>query len=165
MPRLDGVRLHQPAPPPARAAPNRGTPRACPGCGYDLRGIIGEICPECGREQTRVRSTFQTAYWNVPPFYIGAAGLIAAFAPAIYAMAVILTAAKFDFMRTDLADRFNLFILIAWGAGVVSLGIAWINWSGAMAAWPRVKHWLVAAACWLLPAAGAGVAHLMGTLV
>ena len=164
MPRLHGVRLHQPRPPSARPSPRGGPRRACPACGYDLRGIIGAVCPECGREQTSVRATFRTAYWNVPPFYIGAVGLIAAFAPALYAAGVILTAANFDFTGADLADRFNLFILIAWGAGLVSLGIAWINWSGTMAAWPRLKHWLVAAACWLLPAAGVGVAHLMKTL-
>lgn len=161
MPRLEGVRLHTPAPTSPRAKPI-GSARSCPTCGYELRGIVGKVCPECGLEMAHSRATFQTAHWNVPQFYIGALGLFAGLFPAFYTGAVILTAAGFDFTGTDLADRFNLFILITWCAGSVKMGMSWVNWSGTMAAWPRVKHWLVAFACWLLPLGGLGAGYLMG---
>ena len=28
----------------------------CPDCGYNLRGLLGDVCPECGGDIAEVRS-------------------------------------------------------------------------------------------------------------
>lgn len=134
----------------------------CPSCGYSLKGLPGVKCPECGLELTASRVEFRVAHWRCPPFFVGAAGLVLGLVPAVFAAWVIVSANWTMAVGTDYSDRFNMFILIAWVAGVVKLFIEWINWSGTMAAWPRAKHWVVAAACWLAPVGGVGVAYVMG---
>jgi hypothetical protein len=168
-----------PPPPPFRPAPRPRAARPvseadivaahlagrdfnCPRCRYPLRDLAGNICPECGFEITRSRLMFGVAHWKRPPFFVGAAALLAAVLPGLWAAAVLLRAGSV-MGRLGFADQLNLFVLFAWFVTLGKLGLSWINWSGSMAAWPRWRHWLTAGACWLLPALGGLIAWKMGT--
>src|SRR5688572_24548088 len=78
----------------------------CPRCRYPLRGLPGNICPECGFEITRSRLRFGVAHWRRPAFFVGAAGLIVVVTPAVVA-AVLLLRAGMALGRLDRADQFN----------------------------------------------------------
>src|SRR5262249_10848407 len=38
--------------------------RRCPTCWYDMAGVSGMTCPECGRTQKKERRVFRTPRWR-----------------------------------------------------------------------------------------------------
>lgn len=133
----------------------------CPKCRYPLRGIAGNICPECGMEITRSRVLFNVANWRQPPFFFGIAAIIFGVVPALLSAFVIIHA-WLTHGSMSLPDWFNMFLLFVWFATLWKLVISWVNWSSTMAAWPRWRHWLTALACWNIPALGAAISWRIG---
>jgi predicted RNA-binding Zn-ribbon protein involved in translation (DUF1610 family) len=135
----------------------------CPSCGYNLRGIAGARCPECGLELTRSRLEFREAHWCTPAFFFGIAGIVLGLAPVGYAVYRIV-ADSGPGLGVDVADRLNVTFLGGWLIVVGAALVRWVNWSGTMAAWERGRHWACALACWLLPLFGGIMAWRMGVL-
>jgi len=52
------------------ASASRSIP-SCPACGYSLRGIIPDHCPECGKQISRIeaQTSAPRGFWNLHAFH------------------------------------------------------------------------------------------------
>lgn len=59
----------------------------CSGCWYDMTGVEGTVCPECGRDMTRHESWFTDGRWRMWPL-IGIAAAIALVLPPVTVLTI-----------------------------------------------------------------------------
>jgi len=87
----------------------------CPGCGYDLRGHVGEVmrCPECGREWLREIAAAQARYSARE----GRRRAVAAADSALRLGLVAVVSAAFGGWRWAWGIPFGL-LITAWGVNV-----------------------------------------------
>jgi DNA-directed RNA polymerase subunit RPC12/RpoP len=119
---------------------------ACPQCGYNLRSLMGDICPECGD-----RIALQVAMVE-PKVAAGLAGLIGLSAGAGLngLLLVYIVIIMFRFPRPSFS--WDPFITIN-GAGLVVLSLCILIW---LRRWRWLRRqsisvrWGLAAACWAL---------------
>jgi hypothetical protein len=135
----------------------------CPRCRYQLRGIGGNGCPECGLEITRSHLRFRVARWHCPAFFLGAAGILVAI-PTPFVVMLSVTGASTDNNSWDNSARFDVIVAALWMTILFGVGMSWISWAGTVAKWPRRRHWLVVAACWLLPLISTALAWTIGVV-
>lgn len=120
----------------------------CAACGYQLGGLDGPTCPECGRQNSlselALQANFESALWYLAAgwglFFAAIVGI-----PAGCLLIVMGAAAAPDFLRS----------LTAIGAGIAALILplwagAWLRAYGARihVGW-GIGRWFVAAVCWL----------------
>lgn len=123
----------------------------CPECGYNLRGLQGTECPECGQPVTIGRIKYHRPSPWTGSFVSGALGLICGF--------LVLLAVWPEVMNWDVArrgeppgvDDLRFVALLGSTLGMVVLAAKWIDWSDEM---PKRsarfrRSWV--AACWLAP--------------
>ncbi|MCC7292554.1 MAG: hypothetical protein IT449_10890 [Phycisphaerales bacterium] len=129
----------------------------CPQCGYDLRGIPEERCPECGfgfdvpalrdlahRAALMVMGAYEAVFWrgawligfSIAPvlpipfgFYSSAAGA-----------AVLVVVAVWLLQREYGSPRSSSELLIDWGLPLALVGTAWFS-----AGWFEVSQWALVA--------------------
>jgi len=124
----------------------RGRDIDCPGCGYNLRDLTGERCPECGQD---IVLHLQLAEPRQAPLLTGLIGLSAGV--GLNGLLVIYYVIVRFWMRFGTPDpRFMWTILVGLAVHAVALA-AWLRM------WRRIRRiaaaprWLFAVACCLLP--------------
>lgn len=132
----------------------------CPGCGYNLRGVEAEVCPECGRaiRLRELRRAEEHRAWRaarLPSDRAGVAGVIGALMGAAYVGAMLI------------ASRIGL-ALFPWSrATIYALGAAVVVEVALAAAlsYPGRGRWRVVAcvAAWLMPWVAAAVVVILKT--
>lgn len=109
---------------------------ACPGCGYNLRGLDADSCPECGRRLRLglVRGGRASSWWFG---LLGlCAGLLVSGLVALFLVGSIVMDNNADEPEAMLAG-----VLLVGAAGVQAWGLSrWIvggrpTWGGAAVAW------------------------------
>jgi hypothetical protein len=119
---------------------------ACPGCGYNLRDLTGDRCPECGQD---IVLHLQLAEPRQAALLTGLIGLAAGVGLngllVIYYLIVLL------FMRFGSPDnRFLVTILVGLAVHGAAMG-TWLRfWRRIRLMQPR-RRWALAAACCVLP--------------
>jgi hypothetical protein len=124
----------------------------CPGCGYALRGLPDNVCPECGREfdaeamladLRRTSPSVETA--RLCTFVAALLACVSVIGTPFFGLILIdEIASQFGahcgtHFRSD-APKINLF-------GVIALGVAWSNlWMAASARTCARPAWLAALA-------------------
>lgn len=132
---------------------------ACPGCGYNLRGLKSQRCPECGREFTwqdmkapEVRIPFRTAAVDLAGLCLTVGVNIALTGLMTRAVLIYGKSSWFTDPRFDLGGRSKYSIS---GVLLIVLAISFAAWGWA---WERssVSSWraqnALAVWCWLLTA-------------
>ena len=100
-------------------------PMLCPGCGYDMRGITGTTCPECGEVGIRADPAFDLASSSVARrrrIMQGSQLLLAATVLFIANIAEAVAGIALEW--TDEADAMSM---VVW---VVSVATYFVFWCG-----------------------------------
>jgi hypothetical protein len=120
----------------------------CPGCGYNLRDLTGERCPECGQD---IVLHLQLAEPRQAALLTGLIGLSAGV--GLNGLLVIYYLIVRFWMRFGTPDpRFMWTILI--GLAVHAAGLAaWLGMWGRIRRIGAAPRWLLAVACCVLPVA------------
>lgn len=124
---------------------------ACPGCGYNVRDLPGDVCPECGQ---RLRLSLGLVEPKQASLIAGLVGLAAGagFGGLLVLYIVIMTVRFGDDFSSNEMRR----ILTVTGGGFVVHAAALAAW---VAKWNRIRRldagprWLLVAACGALPLA------------
>jgi hypothetical protein len=122
--------------------------RACPACGYSLRGLTGSACPECGQELRLAVGLAEPATAPLLAAGIGlsACGIIAAFS-VLGTIGISLWEGEWPPQR---ALRFMLLVpllMMAVDAGVV-LRFLSVRGRSRFIARPPGARWVFAMGCW-----------------
>ncbi len=128
-----------------------GRDAACPRCGYNLRGLVGAECPECGLglSLARLRARVEHAEWResrLPRDPITTAGLIGSILGLGWPLAVLTLGILFR----D-SEAMNTRRLLALGlVCVVQVGMVAVYLGGLtrMKPWPRRGKVALAVAAW-----------------
>ena len=131
---------------PMLAAYLSGADRPCPLCGYNLRDLVGNRCPECGDELALRLALAE------PRQRAQIAGLVGLSAGAGLSglMLVFLALVTLFLRQGGGADR--AFVIVT-GGGLLVEGLAVAAW---LRAWPRIRRasgtvrWALVATCWML---------------
>lgn len=122
----------------------------CPSCEYDLHGLKGNKCPECGQELL-LRVGLATP--NLAAFIVGLIGLASA-AGFSGTMSVLFFCMFLIYGRGSSEDD-SLFLVLV--VELISSIVLLIIWSRANS-WIRRRskrmRWYLALACWILPLLG-----------
>jgi len=119
---------------------------ACPGCGYNLRDLPGDRCPECGQE---IVLHLQLAEPRQAALLTGLIGLSAG--AGLNGLLIIYYLIISLFMRFGSPDNRFLWTI---GIGLAVHGIALAGW---LRYWRRIRRlrggsrWLLALACCVMP--------------
>jgi hypothetical protein len=134
----------------------------CPGCGYNLRGVEAEVCPECSRavrlrelQRAEEHRTWRAA--RLPTDCAGVAGVIGALLGAAWIGAMLVVAK----IGLDLLPWSRVTIYTLGAAVVIEVALA------AALSYPGRGRWRVVActAAWLMPwVAAAAVVILKGLM-
>lgn len=138
-----------------------GRDAACPGCGYNLRGLRGTACPECGEGLTVQKIRYQRASPLTPSFFVGSAGLLAGGVLLLVAWSAAWRWAPSSRGEMTATDA-KLGLMIASTLGLVASVAWWLDWSGEMTRRSAGFRWRWAAACWVWAGAGLVVGRLVG---
>lgn len=120
----------------------------CPGCGYSLRGLHGDRCPECNR---LLRLAVAAVDAGVGPLIAAALGLGSSGAAAVALLAVVacLCISEMDLPRNDefvvLVLAPGVIVAVS-GAGVLALASRTIR--SRFLRKPRPTQAWLAVACW-----------------
>ncbi len=111
---------------------------ACPGCGYNVRGLEGDACPECGRGlRVEIRAQGRTAGWWFGLFGLcGASGVMAV---VVVTIAIMVTTGTWD--EEPLAF---VAAMLAIG-GLASSALALSRWLTDVrrGAWAGAQAWVI----------------------
>lgn len=128
-----------------------GRDAPCPRCEYNLRGVVGSSCPECGLELSvvRLREQIEHREWRerrMPRDPITSAGLIGSILSlgwplSVLALGMILRDGFVFHMRT-------LFLLGLVCLVQVGLIVVYLGGLAKMKDWPRRRKWALATAAW-----------------
>jgi len=130
--------------------------RSCPSCGYRLRELTSDACPECGTHLSLVLRGDAERREGFAPFVAAVAGLAAAFGLGWLGVVVGFATGDFDEGITRFLIALSLVAVVL----VVVLCVVWRR----VRLEPAWLWWLAAAMCWLVPIVGSFVlfAILMG---
>jgi hypothetical protein len=123
---------------------------ACPSCAYNLRGLSGATCPECG-EALRLQVGLVEA--RLAGWVFGLVGLSIGVGFTGVLVVWGVTAGMLGGMAAQLAEEAPL--LVALPVEVACLA-AWIRWGRAVRRLPAARRWAMALGCWALSLVMAG---------
>ncbi len=123
---------------------------ACPGCGYNLRGLRGDRCPECNR---LLRLTVAAVDAGIGPLISAALGLGSSGAAAVALLAVVVLISMDEGNWPDDEDAVLLLLVPSVVAAASGACVALLA-TGRRRSWflrlrPAAQWWL-AAACWIV---------------
>jgi hypothetical protein len=119
---------------------------ACPGCGYNLRDLTGDRCPECGQELVL---GVRLAEPRLAALLTGLIGLSAG--AGLNGLLVVYFFVVLAVRRTQYGG-YGTFLWVN-TTGLLIMGVALAAW---LRAWRRIRtarphrRWLLAAGCWAL---------------
>ena len=128
----------------------------CPQCGYDLRDLKSDRCPECGRPvELCVRAGDATT-----PFLTGLMGFVGPACTALMGLAgSLVLGLKQTFSWASLAGGFWVDGTVL-AASAIGMGL-WTLSLPRLRAQSYGRRWLLAGVPWLLAAAGLGTCLLL----
>jgi hypothetical protein len=138
----------------------KGRDAPCPGCGYNLRDLLGDRCPECAEELTVFKIIYHAPRASAASVVFGYIGLAAG------AVVVTMIWPRVMSLRTGRGtppswDHVRLLAIAGATAGIVGLVYVWNDWADEMTRRTPRFRWGWAAACWLT----APLAWLVGRAV
>lgn len=138
----------------------KGRDAPCPGCGYNLRDLIGERCPECGEALTVMHIRYNAPRASPASLVVGYLGLAcgAAVVVCVWPVLMGLKTGRGDPLSWD---HVRLLAVAGATGGVGVCFYAWNEWADEMTRRPTRFRWGWAAACYL----AAPLAWLVGRLV
>jgi hypothetical protein len=139
----------------------KGRDAPCPGCGYNLRDLIGERCPECGEALTVLSIRYRGPRASLASFCLGGVGLAAGMVVMLGSWPRVLTLRIMRRGRPPTMDDLRFAMVLGATIGLVVVAAKWIDWSDEMTRRPARFRWGWAAACFLT----APLAWLVGRLV
>lgn len=117
----------------------------CPSCGYNLRALKTDRCPECN-QQLVLRVGL--AEPRMAAFITGVVGLAMGFGfNAIAGIAIVILE-----LTKELSTNFPWREILAFTIGSLILGAAlwcWLRWRGAICRAGSLRRWTLATACFL----------------
>jgi hypothetical protein len=119
---------------------------ACPGCGYNLRDLQGQRCPECGNELKLSIGLVE------PKQAAGIAGLVGLAAGAGMSGLLLAYILIRGVVFHDSLHGVDKFVILTLGGFVIEGAAVWIwlrNW-GRIRRLDTRARWIFAVACWLL---------------
>jgi len=124
---------------------------ACPRCEYNLRGMVGTACPECGLELSvaRLMEEVEHREWRerrMPRDPITAAGLVGSILSLGWPLSVLVMGLALRDDLTFVADRLAALGVVC----LVQVGLIVVYLGGLvkMKDWPRRRKWALAIAAW-----------------
>lgn len=126
----------------------KGRDAPCPGCGYNLRDLRSEICPECGESLSVTKIRYHGPRASLASFCFGAGGVLAGMGTMLAVWPRVMTMQAFKRGRPPSMDDLRLLIMVASTLGLVVLAAKWIDWSDEMTKRSARFRWGWAAACW-----------------
>lgn len=139
----------------------KGRDAPCPGCGYNLRDLIGERCPECGEALTVVKIIYHAPKASLASVVVGFFGLVGGAAVLASVWPVMMQRPRRrrgDFTIWDVKHL----VLIGLTLGLTVLFAVWYDWHDEMRRRPARFRWGWAAACYLTAPLAWLVGRLMG---
>lgn len=135
-----------------------GRSHPCPVCGYDLRDLTSDRCPECGRV---LRLTVTEARSMHAPFIAGVIALAAplgASATGVVAVGYsrIIAASGWDVLLRPLVV--NALVLALAGPALA----LWLRYARVLKRQPLARQWACAAGAWAATAIGLGICLIVG---
>jgi hypothetical protein len=120
----------------------------CPNCGYNLRDLAGDRCPECGEE---LALRVQLSEPQMAAFLTGVVGLSAGagFSGLILLYGFIVT---FFILRGGGGGNAARILAVTLGGLAVESGalLGWLRFRGRLRTLPPPTRWALAAGCWAL---------------
>ncbi|MEA5613132.1 hypothetical protein [Nodularia spumigena] len=138
----------------------KGRDAPCPGCGYNLRDLLGETCPECGEALTVVKIIYNAPRASPASLVVGYLGIAVGWGVLLGVWPRVMT---MDINPRGIPTWDDLRLLVIVGA-TLSMAVAvylWNEWADEMTRRPARFRWGWAAACFLT----APLAWLVGRLV
>lgn len=128
----------------------KGRDAPCPGCGHNLRDLIGLECPECGEALTVVKIIYNAPRASLAGVVFGFMGLVCGSVRLGFVWPVMMSRPQWRLRRHDITkwDGMHL-MLIAATLGMTMLLITWWHWMDEMRCRPARFRWGWAVACWL----------------
>ncbi len=128
----------------------------CPGCGYNLRGLTGAVCPECGAPLTMEAIRLSLRRSGGAPVVAAGVGLLmfSVFALPSAAFVLIMSAGMLLGSRGGRGVESALIIAGLGATGLLMFASPllaarwWDRWEPRVAAMPRAVRWGIAALCW-----------------
>ncbi len=138
----------------------KGRDAPCPGCGYNLRDLIGDRCPECGETLTVVKIIYHAPRASPASLVVGYMGLAVGAVVVVRVWPVVmgLKVSKGD---PPSWDHVRLLGVVGATWGIIAAAYKWNDWADEMTRRPGRFRWGWAAACSLT----APLAWLVGRLV
>ncbi|MBX3406981.1 MAG: hypothetical protein KF869_09470 [Phycisphaeraceae bacterium] len=123
---------------------SRDTP--CPVCGYNLRGLLGNRCPECGRRLVLAVGTTEP---RLAAFIAGLVGLSSGLGFSALLLIYVLFEAMFG--RRGFSPSLLEITLLLVGAAVGAGGVAiWVRMRKRLGRVREAAKWGWAGAAWLI---------------
>lgn len=123
---------------------SRDTP--CPVCGYNLRGLLGNRCPECGRMLVLAVGTTEP---RLAAFIAGLVGLSSGLGFSALLLVYLLFEAMFG--RRGFSPRMLEVALLVMGALVGAAGVwAWVRMRKRLGRLREAAKWGWVGAAWLI---------------
>lgn len=138
----------------------KGRDAPCPGCGYNLRDLLGQTCPECGEALTVVKIIYNAPRASPASLVVGYLGLVAGAVVTVGVWPVVM-GLKVGRGDPPSWDHIRLLAVAGATAGMVWAFHTWNQWADEMTRRPARFRWGWAAACYLT----APLAWLVGRLV
>ncbi|MCC5823768.1 MAG: hypothetical protein LAT64_11780 [Phycisphaerales bacterium] len=126
----------------------KGRDAPCPGCGYNLRDLIGETCPECAETLSVVKIIYNAPRASVASMIVGYLGLAAGSGVLVALWPRVMTLDVRPWGRPTW-DDLRLLAIIGATLGMVVVIIKWNDWSEEMTRRSARFRWSWAAACFL----------------